>query len=177
MVFLHRDQTHKNQLEPNSTVPLKEGGKVETNRTNVDVKTMGVGEFERQESFLRNAIIKDEERRQRQVEEAYKKRRLSGAVDNAGIGSGSYTGDIIETGTLKFRPFVEESSEIEDDIKGESQNEDDEKDDDDSEEEDSSEEKDNSNSTSSAFKKRKSFRIKPDPKYNGKHSFEFDTDI
>ena len=165
----------KDEIPPNTRITLKEDVKVETNHTNVGVEATGVGGIERQESFLRNAIIKDEERRQRQAEEAYKKSRLSGCVDSTGICSGSYIDDESEGGELRFRRFVDDSSEIEDDIKGESQNEDDEKDDEDSEEEECSDEKDNANGSSSAFKKRRPFRIKPDPKYSGKHSLKLNS--
>ena len=47
--------------------------------------------------------------------------------------------------------------------------------DEDSEEEECSDEKDNATGSSSAFKKQRPFRIKPDPKYSGKHSLKLNS--
>ena len=122
---------------------------------------------ERQESFLKNAIIKEEERRQIQEEDVYRRKDVH---EFHGSTTNNYSDNFIdndrEARTLKFRRFVEQASELEDEVKGESQNEDDERDEDESEEGDSDDEKDGTDNNS--IKKRKIFRVKPDPKYNGK---------
>ena len=132
-----------------------------------NVTTQHTSHGERQESFLKNAIIKDEERRKIQMEDVYKRKD---AHEFHGTTTNDYGNNFIdndrEARTLKFRRFVEQASELEDDIKGESQNEDDERDEDESEEDDSDDEKDGTDNN--GIKKRKTFRVKPDPKYNGK---------
>ena len=170
--MMHRSQIHKDELQPSSNIIAKTSHKEETGRNITDNGSPRLrNEGERQESFLRNAILKDEERRQMQMETTYNRKRGSERPENTNTYSGSFTDSDTESRALKFRSFVEHSNEIEDDIKGESQNEDDEKDDDDSEEKDSDDEKDDANGSSPSFKKRNTFRVKPDPKYNGKNDF------
>ena len=160
----HR-MAHEEEHEGASKVMIKRAPKDESDltatETHAPIETDGV---ERHESFLRNAIIKDEERRQ--MEDAYIRKGHHGFH---GASNNTYTDAFVdndrEARTLKFRRFVEQATDLDDDIKGESQNEDDERDDDDSEEDESEDEKDESGNTT---KKHKSFRIKPDPKYNGK---------
>ena len=121
------------------------------------------------ESFLRHAIIKDEEMRQTQSQDSYKRKETQDLYGNtANIYSNNFVDTDREARTLKFRRFVEQASELEDDDKGESQNEDDERDDMETEDEDSDDENDIVDENGVTSKKRKSFRVKPDPKYNGK---------
>ena len=141
----------------------KDESELNATETHPAIETGGI---ERHESFLRNAIIKDEERRQ--MEEAYIRKGhhgFHGATNNAY--NDAFVDNDREARRLKFRRFVEQTSELDDEIKGESLNEDDERDEDDSEEEDESE--DEKDGTGNPSKKHKTFRIKPDPKYNGKY--------
>ena len=72
----------------------------------------------------------------------------------------------IESMRVKDETIITDAED--DEIKGESLNEDEERDEDDSEEEESDDEKDG---TGNPSKKHKTFRIKPDPKYNGNYYY------
>ena len=167
MVVLDQDErtSHAGEHSGEHKIMIKRAPKDESDHIRTETHgQVETGVVERHESYLRNAIIKDEERRQ--MEDAYSRK---GHHDYHGIGNNVYSDDFVdndrEARTLKFRRFVEQASELDDDIKGESQNEDDERDEEDSEDEESDDEKDG---TGNSSKKHKTFRIKPDPKYNGK---------
>ena len=168
IVVLEHSQTDDEELVAESKIMIKRNLKneVDHNVAGNDT-TQHSSHGERQESFLKNAIIKDEERRQIQMGDAHKRKD---GQEFHGTTTSNYGDNFIdndrEERTLKFRRFVEQASELEDDIKGESQNEDDERDEDESEEDDSDDDKDGTDNT--GLKKRKIFRVKPDPKYNGK---------
>ena len=163
LVVLNRDQLCEEDVQRDSKIMIKRNYKDET-----DCSTGSSENQERHGSFLRNAILKDEERRQIQMQDAS---RGKDAINFHGQ-SRRYGEQIMDSDkeerTLQFRRFVEQTSEVEDDIKGESQNEDDEKDDDDdSEDDDSDDEKVETDEHGTSSKKRKTYRVKPDPKYNG----------
>ena len=169
LVVLNRDQLCEENVQRDSKIMIKRNYKDET-----DCSTGSSENQERHGSFLRSAILKDEERRQIQMQDASKRKD---AINVHGHPTRKYGEQIIdnekEERTLQFRRFVEQASEVEDDIKGESQNEDDERDDDDAtDDDDSDDEKDEADEHGTASKKRKAYRVKPDPKYNGmKYSF------
>ena len=166
LVVLNRDQLCEENVQRDSKIMIKRHYKIDE----TDCSTGSSENQERHGSFLRSAILKDEERRQIQMQDASKRKDFHG---NTTRKYGEHIMDNEkEERTLQFRRFVEQTSEVEDDIKGESQNEDDERDDDESEDDDSDDEKDEADEHGTASKKRKTYRVKPDPKYNGmKYSF------
>ena len=170
LVVLNRDQLCEENVQRDSKIMIKRNYK----NDETDCSTESSENQERHGSFLRSAILKDEERRQ--MQDASKRKDFHGNTTR------KYGEQIMdnekEERTLQFRRFVEQASEVEDDIKGESQNEDDERDDDESEDDDSDDEKDEADEHGTASKKRKTYRVKPDPKYNGmKYSFSISSSI
>ena len=166
LVVLNRDQLCEENVQRDSKIMIKRNYKDE-----IDCGTGHSEIQERHGSFLRSAILKDEERRQIQMQDASKRKDFHGSTTTRKYGEQIIDNEKEER-TLQFRRFVEQTSEVEDDIKGESQNEDDERDDDESEDDDSDDEKDEADEHGTASKKRKTYRVKPDPKYNGmKYSF------
>ena len=164
-----------------------------------DEFTAAGGKTPIRESFLRNAILNDEAKHQAvQAEEAYnRKRRQSGmhqseqemyGHQHQHLHGGSFSlrplpqdSLVAENRMLTFRRFVQDAPlsnapdpfDADDAIKGESQNEDDEKDDDDDADEGEGSDEEVDSEDEAANKpgalKNETFRIKPDPKYNGKH--------
>ena len=162
LVVLNRHQLCEENVQRDSKIMIKRNYK----NDETDCSTGSSENQERHGSFLRSAILKDEERRQ--MQDASKRKDT---INVHGHPTRKHGEQIIdnekEERTLQFRRFVEQASEVEDDIKGESQNEDDERDDDESEDDDSDDEKDEADEHGTASKKRKTYRVKPDPKYNG----------
>ena len=162
LVVLNRDQLCEENVQRDSKIMIKRNYKDET-----DCSTGSSENQERHGSFLRSAILKDEERRRIQMQDSCKKKDVTNFYGHPRKCGEQVNDNEKEERTLQFRRFVEQASEVEDDIKGESQNEDDERDDDESEDDDSDDEKDEADEHGTASKKRKTYRVKPDPKYNG----------
>ena len=163
LVVLNRDQLCEEDVQRDSKMMIKRNFKDET-----DCSTGSSENQERHGSFLRSAILKDEERRQIQMQDSCKRKDVTNFHGHPRKYGEQIIDDEKEERTLQFRRFVEQTGEVEDDIKGESQNEDDERDDDDdTDDDDSDDEKNETDEHGTASKKRKTYRVKPDPKYNG----------